>query len=207
MFKNKIFLIIETAYLFIFPLVLLRFYPSLIHYRIYVLMGSLIYIFTVVYFQKITAKLFGVNSNSFFQAIKMLLTPSIISIILIYTFFQLARRWLVIPMLVEEIRSPSILISVLTYIFISAPLQEFVLRGYLVSRLEIVSHNKTFIKLYCAIIFMALHTPFHNWFLPLGSFILGLLWTGNFLKYRNVYALMLSHALIGAMYIILMGMS
>ena len=110
-------------------------------------------------------------------------------------------------MLVEEIRTPSVVVSVLTYIFVSAPLQEFVYRGYLVSRLEIVSRNTIFIKLYSAIIFMVIHTPFHNWFLPLGSLILGLFWTGNFLQYRNVYALMLSHTLIGATYIIFMGMS
>ncbi|MBU1326847.1 CPBP family intramembrane metalloprotease [Patescibacteria group bacterium] len=207
MFKNKLFLIIETGYLFIFPLILLRFYPTFIHYRIYVLMGSLIYIFIVVYSQKITSKNLGLNPSRFFPATKALFIPTVLSMLLTFVFFQLARKWLIIPVLVEEIRTPSIAVSVLTYIFVSAPLQEFVYRGYLVSRLEIVSRNATFIKLYSAIIFMVIHTPFYNWFLPLGSLILGLLWTGNFLTYRNVYALMLSHTLIGATYIILMGMS
>jgi len=199
-------LIIETAYLFIFPLILLRFYPVLIHYRIYVLMSSLIYIFIVVYSQKITLKLLGFNSSTFILAVKALFIPTLFSMLLTYIFFQFAKKWLIIPLLVEEIRTPSIAVSALTYIFISAPLQEFVYRGYLVSRLEVVSHNEIFIKLYSAIIFMVIHTPFHNWFLPLGSLILGLLWTSNFLKYRNVYALMLSHTLIGATYIFLMGM-
>ncbi|PJC81386.1 hypothetical protein CO007_04960 [Candidatus Roizmanbacteria bacterium CG_4_8_14_3_um_filter_36_10] len=65
-------------------------------------------------------------------------------------------------MLVEEIRTPSVLFSAMTYVFISVPLQEFIYRGFYISRLELVSQNKTFLKLYSAVIFMLIHTAFDN---------------------------------------------
>lgn len=206
-FASRIFLVIETNYLLAFPLILLRFKPDLIHIRMFVLITSLTYIFFVIRSQKITLKRLGLKPESWSHSIKTILKSTIFSMLLILIIFLWYRERLTIPLLVEEIRTPSILVSVLTYIFISAPLQEFVYRGYLISRLELVSVNKLFLKLYTSIFFMLIHTAFNNWFLTAGSFILGWWWAGHFLKDRNIFNLMLSHILIGSTYIILMGLS
>ena len=95
-------------------------------------------------------------------------------------------------------------ISVLRYSFISVPLQEIIFRSYLINRASIVSKNQLLIRVYAATIFMLIHVSFKTTPLILGSLILGWIWAGNFLKFRNIYSIMLSHILIGLTYVLLM---
>lgn len=207
LFKSRLFLIIETIYLLVLPLVLIKLFRQLIHLRIYVLLIGLIYVFVLSKSQSISFKQLGFRQKHFLSGIKAIIRPTITGMILCWLFYVFFNQWFVIPVLNKEVISPSVLVSVLTYIFISAPLQEFVYRGFLISRLELVSKKQLFLKIYNSLFFMLIHTPFNNIFLTVGSFILGWFWATHFLKYRNIFSVMLSHILIGSVYIILMGLS
>lgn len=205
-FTSRIFLVIETFYLLAFPLILLRFKPDWIRLRLSVLIASLIYVCSIIYTQRITAKQLGLKPDDWCGSLKTILPPTVFSLLLTFVVFKWFHDQFTIPLLIEEVKTPSVFLSVLIHILVSAPLQEFIYRGYLISRLELVSPKPIFLKLYTAIFFMLIHTPFHNWLLTLSCLILGWWWAGHFLKFRNIFALMLSHALIGSIYLILISL-
>ena len=57
LFRSKLFLAIETFYLIIFPLLLIYREPELIHWRLPVMLASLIYVFLVMKIPKLALKM------------------------------------------------------------------------------------------------------------------------------------------------------
>ena len=91
----------------------------------------------------------------------------------------------------------------LSYILFSVPIQELIFRGYFTWRLKQVFISPQIIRLFSVVIFTAVHIPFYNPFLLLVSFTMGLLYIYNYQKYQNIFALMISHSLVGVYGIII----
>ena len=88
----------------------------------------------------------------------------------------------------------------LIYIFISVPLQEFVFRSFCVWRCELSWNSRLFIALFTTGNFAYYHFTFGSWQLVVGVLIINLYWSYWYFRQRNIFAVMLSHALIGAVY-------
>lgn len=204
-FTSRIFLVIETFCLTVLPLLLLKFFPDLIHSRTRIFFAGLTYIALFVWSQKISRRNFGLQFKNFFPAVKAILKPTLLAIGVIYVLFYFWRPLVTIPLLIQEVKLlPSSLVLILKYLFISVPLQEILFRAYLINRVGLVFPNKSFVRLYSTVIFMFIHTPINNFFLTLGTLILGWLWAGNFLKFKNIFSVIISHTLIGLVYLFLM---
>ncbi|KKU43047.1 MAG: hypothetical protein UX59_C0031G0008 [Microgenomates group bacterium GW2011_GWA1_46_7] len=87
------------------------------------------------------------------------------------------------------------------YVFGSAPVQELIFRGYVTWRLEQVFHNRAWIYFLSVGVFTLLHTPFHSPIMVMVALFLGIVYLHNYLIHRNLLAVSLSHAFIGAVLI------
>lgn len=95
-------------------------------------------------------------------------------------------------------RSPSsLIIRGLVYIILSVPLQEIIFRGILITFLEKYVSNHFLIVFIASLIFSAIHWPFNSPLFSLGTFILSLYISYNFIRYRNIYLSILIHSLLG----------
>ena len=206
-YRSKLVLVIEVLALTIFPLILLKNFPEWLIYRHWVMLGGLVYVFLFVWSQRPGWKNLGFQSANFIQAVAVLIRPTLLAILCLIILYKLLPTSYVLPLGIAGVKISPIIISVFRYIFISAPLQEILYRSYLINRAGLVIKNQLFIRAYATMIFILIHTPFKTPVLTLGSLILGWIWTGHFLKFRNIYSLIFSHILIGATYIILMGLS
>ena len=106
--------------------------------------------------------------------------------------------------IMDEVSRDSVLVAIIIYAAISAPLQELIFRGFYLSRLELVLRNKTYLIWYSAIVFAVIHISLGNWRITIASLLMSLVYANNFLKYRNVLAISISHTVLGSLMIYLM---
>ena len=122
-YQSKFVLVAETFCLTVLPLVLLKFFPDLIHSRTAVFYGGLTYVALFVWSQKISRRGFGFQFTNFFPAVKAIFKPTLLAIGVIYVLFYFWRPLVTIPLLIQEVKLlPSGLILALSYFFISAPI-------------------------------------------------------------------------------------
>ncbi len=89
----------------------------------------------------------------------------------------------------------------ISYMLISSPATEFLFRGYLLNRIKLINNNPIFINLLISILFFLAHLPTGNLYIILGSFIVSIFWTWYYIKSPNLFAVTLSHSIIGGMVI------
>lgn len=116
----------------------------------------------------------------------------------IFTFLILGSRLGMIPAAVktEEI---SVLFAVY-YVLFSAPIQEFIFRSVMHYEFELIGgkHGKEKLRIFLsALVFAIAHSFFHSWLVLVGTFALGLIWANLYSKYRNFWAIALSHGVLG----------
>lgn len=91
----------------------------------------------------------------------------------------------------------------LFYIFLSAPLQEFIYRSYLTRAMENAGLNQSLKLIVSSALYSFLHIIYVDLFTLLATFLLGLYWGSNYNKFRNWYAVSISHSILGAFSILL----
>ena len=197
------FLAVETFYLIIFPILLIYWKPELIHWRLPVMLASLTYVFFVMKTNKLSLRRIGLTRTNFIPALKDLIPITLVGIVsLLIGKFLDPSIWY-INAVIDEVGGNPVLFAILFYVVISTPLQELIFRGFYLSRLELVSKNKNFLTWYSAIVFAVIHLPFGNWRITIASLLMGLIYADNFLKYRNISAISIQHAILGSLMIYL----
>lgn len=88
----------------------------------------------------------------------------------------------------------------LPFLFFTSFLQEFLYRGFLIPKLQMLSDSFVFVIVFNAVLFGFMHVIFTP-AIPLffGSFFVGLLWAFMYLKYKNLLLISLSHMAWNAM--------
>lgn len=90
------------------------------------------------------------------------------------------------------------------YVFISAPVQEFIFRSLMFYELGVFIEGKLWLKiLFSALIYSMAHVMYHSWVVLIGTFILGIFWGYIYSKTKNFWGIAFSHAAIGAFTIML----
>lgn len=201
LFKSKLFLIVETLYLVGIPFVLVLLYPTLLPFRLVVMAASLVYIFYVMKVCGISLAGTGISKQNLIDSMKYVFMPTVlissILVVLSYYFPVLISY----KEIIAESSRFSIWMNISLYILISAPLQEFLLRGYYIARLELVSKSKTFLLIYSSAIFAFIHAAFQNKLQVPLSFLLGLYLGHVFLKFRNLAGPVFVHAVLGGVFL------
>jgi membrane protease YdiL (CAAX protease family) len=200
-FAHPGFLVFETGYLIALPLLLLYFRPEWLRLRQVVMLGSLIYVYKVARLNMLTWANMGLGREKNFQGWKemALLTGLVLLLSTGIEMFSPGR--LTIAEVQKETVGWAPLWPLLFYGLVSVPLQEFIFRGFYISRLELVSKNPWFLILWSGVVFGLIHLFFENKAVFWGSLILGLVWSGLFVRYRNLWLTIASHILIGGVVI------
>lgn len=195
---KKWFLVLETTYLIVIPTILSVFWPRLLILRTWIMLGSLVYLAWIIYSWKINLADTGLTKKNFISASRAIMWPTILSTIILIALGLAGIRIGMFPQIIDDVVGYGpIIIALFLYMFISVPLQEYIFKGFYITRLEFVSKKKWFLILYSAAIFTSIHLLFGNLYLLVATFIFGI-WSANiFLKYRNLYPIIISHAIIG----------
>ena len=187
----------EITLLFVLPLFLVKVFPVIVHLRHLVMLLSLTYIFLLVRTSRLSRAAMGLTFVNTWPASLALIAPSLVVMIFTLTVSQLEPSVLMIPALVKEQAHLPLWAAVLGYTLISVPLQEIIFRAFYLPRLELITSNKYFLILFSASLFALMHIPLGNWMLVVTTAYLGIIWADNFLKFRNLPAIMLSHSVVG----------
>ena len=207
LYQNKFFLVIELFILIGIPLVLIYLNPPTIDYRLKVMWGGIAYIWFVTNVLNISLGKLGLILHNFWDAAKDLIVPTFLTIL---TLLSLAYLYPVSIISQTEhiiVGSYSLIYVIGGYFLLSAPIQEFIFRSFLLSRLEFVSTNRRFLIFTSALIFGSIHLPLNNIGLTIGAYVLGMIWANNFLQHRNLFAVWLSHSLIGGVFLWIVHLS
>jgi membrane protease YdiL (CAAX protease family) len=183
------------------PIVLFYTQPGFVKFRLVPLFLLSVYAWVFARTEHLTWRDFGVSKRNFSAAFTAILPWTMISMVfatgLLITFpsiFDVQELGREFPLL-----TPVLLL--LSYVFISIPIQEFLFRGVYIPRLEKLPFGSQFAILWSSIVFGYSHTIFVNKWFALGAFVFGLPLAINFAKNRNIWALILSHALLGATFV------
>ena len=190
--SKRWFLFFETAYLIVIPIYLLSFLSS-----VWVMLGSLLYVGGFIVALRLHVADLGLTKNNFIPALHKVIPVSIVSAALLISLGALGVRVGMFSKIIEGIVGNGKVVGLLVYMLMSAPLQEIIFRGYYIKRLEYLSKNEWFLKLWSAGLFAAVHIPFGNAYLVFVCFLYSIWAAGIFIKYRNLYAIMIAHAFIG----------
>lgn len=206
LYTDKTFLFIETFLLIVLPTLLIEIFPWIFVYRSLIMFCSLIYVVFVIKLLNINRIDTGLTNNNLKKALYATGLSTFLMLVLMFIAKYITPKSLVVEAFSDlfsaNIPAPKLLFAFL-YNVLSVPVQEYIFRGYFISRSEYVSTNKVFLVIWSAFVFSFVHLQFDNAFLLIGTLLMGILYAMNFLKYRNLYVLILSHAILGTVFVYL----
>jgi len=146
----------------------------------------------------------GIRRTNFLSSIYDLINPSLIIILAVYLVFEFTPIGL-LTWLVGYDALPTISFTrrIIAYIFLSAPIQELIFRGYITWRIKEVFSDTRLIQWFSIAFFTLAHIPFKSPLLIIITFFMSILYIRNYQKYQNLFAPIISHALVGAVLIVI----
>ncbi len=104
------------------------------------------------------------------------------------------RRFGVVP----RAMFPGIKLSVIYYIIVLGPVQEFLFRSIIFAEMDRAGIRGAFAQItLSAALFSFLHVIYRDWITLVATFAIGIVWGAIYYKYRNFYGVALSHVLMG----------
>lgn len=190
------YLLFETLFLILIPLYIIVKRPELLAYRNYIMFAALAYIYFFCHLHKLGLQNLGLGRKNFLISLKKLLLPTSLTLLAMWLVWSKFPGLFYLEESARTITNNGITAVALKAVFISVPLQEIIFRGFYLSRLQMVFKNQHQVSIYATLIFAIIHIPFASVPMVLFTFAVGLWWNLHFMKYRNVYSLMLSHATV-----------
>lgn len=198
---KKRILIIELLVFFCAPILLLTFYDGFRLLRYVLLSVGVIYTLGFMRIRKLTYRDIGLRQGSLKPSLMLGTVLTVIAALGLLVGFSVipdAFKSVLLGLKTFDIPMWPLLLS---YVFLSVPIQEVVFRGLIINRLEAVNRNPFFTVFFSAFIFSLAHIFIKNILLVSMTFLAGLFWGWLFVKYRNIWTIQLSHAVLGGMVI------
>lgn len=162
-----------------------------------------IYVGLLLWHARATHRDIGITRSELLASLRSLTIPSLVTIATVIFLLSIVpsstRLWLIGT---DPLTVPHFSTRLIFYIFGSAPVQELIFRGYLTYRLHQVFTSKIWIILLSTFVFVAAHIPFKSPIMLLVAALLGIYYILNYLKYKNLFALAISHAFVGGILIV-----
>lgn len=182
-----------TAYLALFyalPIFLISFGILPFSSRHIVLVGMGIILVAYAISQGIKPRLLGLRGDNLKSAFGLSLLASLIMVlgVMIGLFFGF----------LEPISYDSGIAFFIFYVFLSAPLQEFVFRCLMIYEMGRFTKNSWVIILFSALIYSFAHAMYHSLLIIFITLIAGIIWGYIYVKRPNFWAVVISHAIVGA---------
>ena len=202
MFKT-IILYLEVIIILGVPVFLMGTNPSVLASRQFMTVIGAFYCWGVLRHYNAKFADIGLTLRNFRQALVNLITPSLVIIAfamaVMYVASDMQRIWLIGT---DTLKYSPMWSRLSVYIFISAPLQELIFRGYFTYRLEKIVKNNHWLLTLSILVFTLAHVPFRSPLMVLVALFMGITYIFNYQKYRNLLAITVSHAVVGAILMI-----
>ncbi|NDJ18772.1 CPBP family intramembrane glutamic endopeptidase [Myxacorys almedinensis] len=190
--RQKVMLIVGFGYILPVLLVWLGFVPFSWRFYILILAAIAIVVFARLY--QFSLIELGLTQQHLGSALKAIALPTLAFALIMFFYYAIqgsrldnsAYKWA----------------FYLFFIGVSSPIQEFLYRGFLFS---IFSRAKLAVGLQIllsALLYSFVHLIYQDLPTVLLTLIIGLLWGCHYAKYRNLYSLIVSHSLLGAIAIL-----
>ena len=180
---------VVISFLYILPVVLILTKVIPFSDRFLVLTITGVLIIGLAMLNEIALADLGFNHQNLLPAIKDILPVTIISSVLMITFY------LNHGMRIDNTGIPWYFY--VFYISLSSPLQEFLYRSYLFNRLAQIQLNQGSIIIITAILYSFAHSIYQDLLTVLLSLIIGLYWAYHYNRFKNFYSITLSHTILG----------
>lgn len=203
MSKYTIFYL-EVIFFFVIPVSLLTWSSSILAVRhIFMGLGGIYCAWRLIKSSATMSDL-GFHASGFQKSLADIIRPSLLIILSTYLIFLLTP-YNALKFLVGYDSLPTVdfTVRILSYMFLSAPVQELIFRGYITWRIKEVYQNPNEIQSISVALFTLAHLPFHSPLVLVVTFFMGLVYIQNYEKYQNIYTVIISHALVGAGLIII----
>lgn len=145
----------------------------------------------------------GLTRSKLLPSLRSLVIPSLVTVATIIFILSISptptRLWLIGT---DPLTVPQLTTRLIFYMFGSSPVQELIFRGYLTYRLQQVFPRKFWIVLVSTLIFIAAHIPFKSPIMLIVAAMLGVYYILNYLRYKNLFAVTISHAFVGSILIL-----
>jgi hypothetical protein len=201
MFK-VIGLYLEVLFILGIPLVLMGENSSVLASRPFILLFGGIYCTLVLYHYKAHPSHIGLTRRNFRRALGYLITPSLsiiaLTLAILCSVSDSTRAWLIGT---DPLTTTSLWTRIALYMLASAPIQEFIFRGYFTYRMERILKNNYWTITLSVLVFTIAHVPFHSPIMLLVALTMGITYIFNYQEYRNLPAITISHAVVGAVLI------
>jgi len=163
--------------------------------RLMVYLVSIFYLVFILKFISFPTRHLGLRTENFVKSIGVA-TPTLI--LYLISLFLVYSLWpTIFDLGVDQGTVSSIVLRMLAYVFISIPVQEIIFRSYVIHRLNSFSPKRYFLIIISSLIFAYAHWPFGNILFTIGSFFFGLYAAVSFLRFRNIFTVMVLHAIVG----------
>ncbi|MFB2981841.1 type II CAAX prenyl endopeptidase Rce1 family protein [Microseira sp. BLCC-F43] len=190
--RRKVLLIVSFGYIVPVVPICLGWVPFA--WRFYLLILVAIAIFAIARLYRFSPQELGLTTQQLGNALKAIARPTLAfaSVMLIYYAVQGAR-----------IDNSSYKCAFyLFFAIISSPIQEFLYRGFLFGIFARARLGVGWQILLSASLYSYIHLIYQDLPTLLLTLVMGLLWGCHYAKYRNLYSVILSHSLLGAIAIL-----
>lgn len=197
MSKYTIFYI-EAILLFALPVALLTYSSQFLAVRHIFMAVAGIYSAWRLFKYKATLSSLGIHRTNFVASLKDLVNPSLFMILVTFAIFIFTPAGLMQTLIGYDSLPPINLVGrLIMYITLSAPIQELIFRGYITWRIKEVYTKRSEIIMLSVAFFTFAHLPFHSILFIVLTGFMGYIFIKNYLKYQNLYTMMIAHALVG----------
>ena len=197
LYVKKRILLMETILLVLVPLFLSTRYPTVMMLRHVLMVFGITYFYVMGRSFGITAKSLGLTRNNLRASMREVVTPTMIGAAIALAIGVYRADILTLRGMDDGgLWGPSA-VRLILYVLLSVPLQELAFRGFVINRLSWVSRNSAFMVIYSSLIFGLIHLMFANWWIAVATFIVSIWWSSFFMKYKNVWPVIVSHGVLG----------
>jgi len=190
--RQKVILIVCFAY--ILPVLLLFLGLIPFSWRFYVLILAAMVVVAIALMYQLSLVELGFTRNNLGKSLKAiaLLTLASTLLMLIHYFTQGSRldnsayKWS----------------FYLFFICVSSPIQEFLYRGFLFSIFSRAKFAMWLQILLSTLLYSFVHLIYQDIYILLSTFIIGIFWGWHYAKFHNLYSVIISHSVLGAIAIL-----
>lgn len=146
----------------------------------------------------------GLRPTHFWVSLKRLIIPSLLMVFFTFlVFISFPRDFLLQIIGYDALTGLPLGSRLMYYILLSVPVQEFMFRSYITLRLKGTFRSRALIILVSTLLFTLAHLPFYSYLMFAVTAYMGWVYIINYLRYRNLFSLILSHAFVGSLILLI----
>lgn len=197
-----IFFIFEIFLLYFVPVFGMGYNPALLSYRPYLFLLGGIYVLWRGLSHQVSLSEWGITSKGWHYGWTHLLSTTLLLPLIAFLVLSFSSPDLRVWLIGFDMLSVSLPTRLILYTFVSVPIQEFIFRSYLTWRMDQLGYSPNLSIAIALLLFVAGHVPFRSPIMLGVVIVMGYVYSRLYVHHRNIFPILLSHALIGSLLIL-----